>query len=292
MKKYILLIVFCAALCAACENRSREMETETLHLADSSANLHMRLNVELPLSQSAAAEAIRNSLLTLLDQQLSHLSYEDNGREFPPFSGDSRQSDLLLHYLLKEAFQRADSTAAEDVSMHRAFILENAEMTEEQKQEALSYIPLWEYEFSISRIGEGAHWIVFQSQNYQYTGGAHGGVWGAGCLTFDKRTGKRISPMIDPAQTQAIQPLLVKGLQSYYAECDAPMSAQELLDHLFIENGVIPLPGWAPYPNGEGLVFVYQQYEIASYAEGMPAFTLALDEVRPFLTPEAAKLFE
>lgn len=292
MKKYIFLFVFCAALLSACENRSRELATETLSLADSSANLHMSLNVELPLQKSAAAEAIRDSLLAKLDRQLSHLSYEDNGREFPPFPGNSRESDALLRYLLTQAFRNVDSTAAEDVSMRRGFILENTEMTEEQKQEALSYVPLWEYDFSISRIGEGAHWVVFQSQNYQYTGGAHGGVWGEGCMTFDKRTGALVSRMIDPAGLEAIQPLLIKGLQSYYAECDAPMSTGELLDHLFIENGVIPLPSWTPYPNGEGLVFVYQQYEIASYAEGMPAFILTLDEVRPFLTPEAAQLFD
>lgn len=292
MKKYILLFVFCAALFSACENRSRELATETLSLADSSSNLHMSLNVELPLQKSAAAEAIRDSLLAKLDRQLSHLGYEDNGREFPPFPGNSRESDALLRYLLTQAFRNVDSTAAEDVSMRRGFILENTEMTEEQKQEALSYVPLWEYDFSISRIGEGAHWVVFQSQNYQYTGGAHGGVWGEGCMTFDKRTGALVSRMIDPAGLEAIQPLLIKGLQSYYAECDAPMSTGELLDHLFIENGVIPLPSWTPYPNGEGLVFVYQQYEIASYAEGMPAFILTLDEVRPFLTPEAAQLFD
>jgi hypothetical protein len=37
-------------------------------------------------------------------------------------------------------------------------------------------------------------------------------------------------------------------------------------------------------------VFVYQQYEIASYAVGMPSFTVAYDKLLPYLTPEARKV--
>ena len=65
------------------------------------------------------------------------------------------------------------------------------------------------------------------------------------------------------------------------------MSEEELKEHLQLEGDLIPLPAWTPYPTADGLCFVYQQYEIASYADGMPAFTLPFDEVQPYLTPEA-----
>ena len=68
------------------------------------------------------------------------------------------------------------------------------------------------------------------------------------------------------------------------------ITEEELREQLQIEGDQIPLPAWTPYPTAEGLTFVYQQYEIASYADGMPAFVLSLDELEPFLTPEARKL--
>jgi hypothetical protein len=37
-------------------------------------------------------------------------------------------------------------------------------------------------------------------------------------------------------------------------------------------------------------VFTYQQYEIASYAEGMPSFVVPYPDIEPFLTPEAKAL--
>ena len=65
------------------------------------------------------------------------------------------------------------------------------------------------------------------------------------------------------------------------------MAEEEMRERLQIEGDLIPLPAWTPYPTAEGLCFVYQQYEIASYADGMPSFTLPVDDVQAWLTPEA-----
>ena len=37
-------------------------------------------------------------------------------------------------------------------------------------------------------------------------------------------------------------------------------------------------------------MFTYQQYEIASYAAGMPEFTIPFEDLFPYLTPEAKAL--
>jgi len=60
-----------------------------------------------------------------------------------------------------------------------------------------------------------------------------------------------------------------------------------MMENLFIDGDIIPFPAFSPYPSKDGLVFVYQQYEIASYAAGMPAFTLPYEVVEPYLTEEA-----
>ena len=59
---------------------------------------------------------------------------------------------------------------------------------------------------------------------------------------------------------------------------------------LFIDDRFIPLPSWPLYPSGDGLAFIYQQYEIASYADGMPSFTIPYADIEPYMTPEAKAL--
>ena len=77
---------------------------------------------------------------------------------------------------------------------------------------------------------------------------------------------------------------------SYFSEFGDPVSPEAVREQLFVEDGPIPLPAWTPYPTEEGLAFVYQQYEIASYAAGMPAFTLPYEDIAPWLTADARQL--
>ena len=71
---------------------------------------------------------------------------------------------------------------------------------------------------------------------------------------------------------------------------DMEITQEELDNYLFLETGVVPFPAWTPYPSEEGLVFTYQQYEIAAYAAGMPEFTIPYADILPYLTPEAKAL--
>ncbi|MBQ9713332.1 MAG: DUF3298 domain-containing protein, partial [Bacteroidales bacterium] len=156
-----------------------------------------------------------------------------------------------------------------------------------QKADILANFPAWEYDYSFKKIDESDRYVVFYSQYYIYQGGAHGGITGAGGLTFDKKDGHLVETFFDSSSTSEMQPVLIKGLIQYYKDMDIEMSQEDLLSSLHIENGIIPLPVWQPYPTKDGLLFIYQQYEIASYAEGMPSFVLPFAEVAPYLTPDA-----
>ena len=68
------------------------------------------------------------------------------------------------------------------------------------------------------------------------------------------------------------------------------ITPEELDNILFLETGIVPLPAWTPYPSEDGLVFTYQQYEIAAYAAGMPNFTIPFTDLLPYLTAEAKAL--
>ena len=52
----------------------------------------------------------------------------------------------------------------------------------------------------------------------------------------------------------------------------------------------IPLPKNPPYFTQDGLTFVYQQYEIAPYAAGMPTFSIPYDVAKGLLLHAAADL--
>ncbi|MDE6438615.1 MAG: RsiV family protein, partial [Muribaculaceae bacterium] len=45
-----------------------------------------------------------------------------------------------------------------------------------------------------------------------------------------------------------------------------------------------------PYFMKDGVVFLYQQYEIACYAAGMPACVIPYSALLPFMTPAAREL--
>ena len=153
-------------------------------------------------------------------------------------------------------------------------------------------MPGWGYSFSLKKDRETERYVVFLSEDYVYMGGAHGGVVGRGPLTFDKKDGRQVEEFFEPSSLEAMQPLLRKGLVDYFAENDYEVTPEGLDDILMLDAGFVPFPAWAPFPSDKGMVFTYQQYEIAAYAAGMPNFTLPYEDVLPYLTPEAKALLD
>ena len=83
-------------------------------------------------------------------------------------------------------------------------------------------------------MADTLNYVVFLSQFYTYTGGAHGGIGGDGDLTFSKVDGKLIEHFVDSTKVEAMQPLLREGLKSYFAENGVKMTDNELFENLQI----------------------------------------------------------
>lgn len=279
-----------ALACVSCGNAEREIAIEHKSLADSSQYARLSMDIELPSDIKGVSGAIRSQLAEVVYDRMSQLSFEGNEKAYEPFSGDAADTDAMLGYFCSQTMKVLKEMTDADVASRNEYIAQDPDMTEEQKKEIMEEYPGWEYDYSIKKIGESPRYVVFLSQDYLYSGGAHGGVAGKGPLTFDKKDGHLVNQFFRPDCLEGMQPVLVAGLLRYYKECEVEMTESELKDHLFIEDNTIPLPSWAPYPTEEGLVFTYQQYEIASYAEGMPAFTVPYDQIGGFLTDEALTL--
>ena len=286
MMKKAFLFISALLVLAACKNGS-VVQTEVREYADSTSHAFLKMHAELPLPSDAVSSAIRSSLIDVMDGQLSQVSYGEPQRYFPRFDGDAGDTDALLSYYEQQTMKQIAQLSQEDADEREFLIRENDELTAEEREEMLVGFPSWEYDFNLRKVADTLNYVVFLSENYVYMGGAHGGVTGGGYLTYDKKSGSLVEKMLDPACVTDIQPVLVRGLMRYYSEVGAEMPEEEMLEHLQVEGGIIPLPAWTPYPTKEGLVFVYQQYEIASYADGMPSFTVPYAEIKPWLTAEA-----
>lgn len=293
MKK-ISCILFTTALAASllcsCEGIKKQLPTKTWAFSDTTAHSSLSCEVELPSASDKASSAIREELMAVMDGQLGYIVSFEGTRQFEPYSGDRQDTEAYLKYYFDNALKVLERDSADDARQRESYMREDDQMAEEEIAEILAGMPGWEYEFSLAKIADTKDYVVFQSQDYVYLGGAHGGVTGAGGITFDRKSGRRVTQVIDPGCAEDIQPMLREGLTDYFAEGGLEVAADSLGDYLLTEGDLIPLPAWQPYPTPDGLVFVYQQYEIAAYAIGMPAFTVPYDKIAAYLTPEAKKI--
>ena len=269
----------------ACRFSSQKWETEVLQACDSTELTNLKIKVVLPRtghSSEPAREKVRAILVSVMDHSLASVASYEGKRLFPTYDGDTEDTQALLEYYRREtssAFGREAVSACEEM---KTYMEEDSGWT----------FPAWEYDFSIQKAGESQRYIVFDATEYSYRGGAHGGVGGEGSLTFDKKDGTLVRDWLLPDCLGPMQPLLRKGLAEYFSEGGDSVSPDDLTSYLLLEPGeqTLPLPAWSPFPSDKGLVFTYQQYEIAAYAAGMPNFTIPYDAIRPFLTPKALEL--
>lgn len=288
--KKIIGLGLAVATVMACNPSGKELKTETFEFADSTAHAHLTIKAELPVAAEGAPAAIRTKLIEVMDRQLSHICTYEQERMFPAFEGNADDSRVLMDYYRGKAFETISTVSQADFDERKQYIDENEELTDDQRKEFLEDMPGWEYDFSLTKTSETDRYVIFLSEDFVFSGGAHGGIIGCGPLTFDKKDGHLVEKFLEESALQEMQPLLRKGLVQYYSSFGQEIQPEQLDENLMLSGDVIPFPAWAPVPTPEGLDFTYQQYEIASYADGMPSFTLPYDEVLPFLTEDAKKL--
>lgn len=125
--------------------------------------------------------------------------------------------------------------------------------------------------------------VSFTANLYQFEQGAHG-INFSETATFNKQTGKQFTAeMIKDHKSEAFQELLREGLRKYWEV----KTDTELEEHLIeVKVNSLPLPTTTPYLTKEGMALTYNQYEIASYADGMPTAVIPFNKLKDILTAE------
>ena len=115
--------------------------------------------------------------------------------------------------------------------------------------------------------------------SYSYSGGVHGN-YGTEAASFDLRTGRRLryADIFRSAAQTALLPILDRTVRrALKIKPTEPLNEQLLVDTMTVTQNVGLAPG--------GVVFIYQPYEIASYAQGEIHLFVPLAELRPLLQP-------
>lgn len=305
MKTKLLFLITAVSLSfASCGNKNAEtaeiedafaypLEIEDYTFSDSSKYANISIKAVLPVAKDSVSQVIRDSLVNIIGNSIRSYQgsqMEDSKPLIAKYNGDEKDAKSMLDYYSKAVSKLLNSQAKEDYDERVKYWEEDTTLTEEQRKEFKEGVTPWDYSMDVTKTSEDSTFVVFNDTEYAYIGGAHGGVFGWGGITFRFSDGSIVKDFLKDNVLKDIQPLLKKGLKEYFNEnADEKITTdQQLMEQLMLpeeSKGLIPLPAWTPSPDekGKGLVFTYQQYEIACYAVGMPSFVLSWDELKPFL---------
>ena len=304
MKTKLLFLITAVSLSfASCSNKQETVELENAFaypleienytFSDSSKYANISIKVVLPVAKDSVSLIIRDSLANIIGNSIRSYQgsqMEDTKPLIAKYNGDEKDAKSMFDYYSKEVSKMLNSQAKDDYDERVKYWEEDTTITEEQRKEYKESITPWDYSMDVTKTFEDSTYVVFSGSEYAYIGGAHGGVFGFGGLTFRFSDGSKVNGFLKDNVVKDMQPLLKKGLKEYFNENadDKITTDQQLMENLQLsgENGnLIPLPAWMPCPDekGKGLVFTYQQYEIACYAVGMPSFVLTWEDLKPFL---------
>lgn len=125
---------------------------------------------------------------------------------------------------------------------------------------------------------------------YGYMGGAHGSTLGD-TQSFDAQTGAKLTyaNVFGPDAEAKLIKRVRDGLWDQYFK-DMAGEGTTLADMLLVNPDALTLPQTPPTFVENGIIFIYQQYEIAPYAAGMPQCMLPYSEMKPLMTEAASRL--
>lgn len=295
-------VILAALLCLACNGQKtaepaetpvKESLTQLNSFQESNEFVTVNLSLELPNGTDDASQLMRDSLTAEFIRIATQVGYqEEDAGAIAPFTGDPADASAVVTYYGKAVSNYLLNLAKADHEQRIGYLKEDTSIPDSTREQLMEEITPWNFDFNLRKSLETVTYVIYSGEGYVYYGGAHGGVTGAGAMTFNKSNGQQVMHFVNPDATLALQPQIRKGLLRYYGEYGEPLTDQELSERLMLpepDDSIIPQPKQIPFPNaaGDSLTFTYGQYEIACYADGMPSFKIAVKDLAPYLTDEA-----
>ena len=146
----------------------------------------------------------------------------------------------------------------------------------------------------------GGRYVSIIRGDYEYTGGAHPNS-SSNTILWDRSAGKRISIRPFFTETADNGPTLKAMRLAVIASLKDEKKARgaegldegaiEAIEPKLIKIGPVALAPSTEESKSSGLNFHYDPYAIGSYAEGGYVAFVPWETLRPYLTPEGARIF-
>ena len=248
------------------------MNKTTRYMSDSTAT--SALNVAFPVANKKNAR-LAAAVNEWISEQLGGTYGDSLEGDYAKLLSDT--AALVDHYFANIKKKNADMWK---------------DMAENMQPEDLQGMQLLD-SVSITKLAEGNDWVTFQFVNDVFQGGAHGShlVFGQ---TFRKSDGRRIGwDIIRQSPEDGLQELMRKGILEYMRGDNDKLTEEEAMDMLDESaKYYLPMPQCPPIFTEEGILFLYNQYEIAPYALGLPQFILTWEKVMPYLNVTAKRMIK
>lgn len=231
--------------------------------------------VDYPQGSDDLAMAVKRFVVEQLQANYLPRSFSDDKshlRKYPDYSGSIDNGKTVLRFFGKGTMRYLQETLADMA----------------QYMDNTSELPSMYQKVKVKKEEDNGRYLTYSVSDENYLGGAHGS-YSFYYVNIDKHTCKPVTTTVDTLRVKALQPLLRKGVLRYLKECgETSVTLSNLKEYLILpDDGLIPLPVNAPWVQNDSLNFVYQQYEIASYATGLIQFNIAVKDMEPYLTKEA-----
>jgi hypothetical protein len=255
-------------------DKTDTLRYDTVSCEVKTSQIESSIKLDYPTADTPLAAAVRKYInQNLADECLPYTQAEEEARKRVQFTGSLADPNEVMKFYVKK----------------------NAEWQKSCRDEYAEgqNTPCY-YELTMRKSRETDKYITYHTTIETYFGGAHGS-FDSYCGIISKLTNEELKHTIDPAKVKQLQPLIRKGVISYFHECgETDVNDANLFEHLLLDEGVneIPLPAYVPVFTDEGVSFTYQQYEIAPYCVGLVSFTIPFSKVKPYLLPEAKELLD
>ncbi len=250
----LVLTAMCIGLCVGCTNQGQQATDNGLAEGDSLVYSINEANMECKVYAQQPEERLRLAVGEWLDEQLGGY-----------YRGDATDLRALVDFYGKSI---TDTLRSELTDLPEGVIVE--------------------YDARMEKVFETDKVVTYTLQTFINLGGAHPSSGEQG-VTFRKSDGRRLTwDIVRHRFEYDFNEVLKESLKAYFnAKTD-----KDLEQMLFDGNNIygLPLPKTPPFFMENGVGFIYQQYEIAAYAMGMPGDTIPYERIKPFMTEWAKRL--
>lgn len=200
--------------------------------------------------------------------------------DYPVFSGDSsitgsinrHISDFILQSLYLGEGNNPNAKTIEEAASK--FVAANRDLKTEFDMD-LNY----EASIGVTESFRNETLVSLEKRSYLYTGGAHG-YQSVSFVHFDLQTGQEIATASLFTNFSEFVPL---AEQLFRQQQNIPAQGSINATGYWFENDSFNLPESVGITE-EGILLVYNQYDIASYADGPIEIHIPWDRVQPFLS--------